>query len=80
MKNCTISGMLRKTATYAAPAPAAHRFGSVRNTPKKDPAMKASTHAQSDTVIVTQKPEISQPRYVVGSPVDTGLNRMPQFQ
>ena len=34
--------------------------------------MSAMTQAASDTVTVTRMPESSHPRYVVGSPVDTG--------
>src|ERR1700749_240480 len=62
MKNCTISGMLRKIATYTVPIPDAHLFGTVRTTPKSDPTSSAITHADSDTVIVTQRPENNQPR------------------
>jgi len=38
------------------------RFGTVRKMPNNEPTTSAITQAASDTVIVTQKPEISQPR------------------
>ncbi|CAE6851001.1 hypothetical protein LMG22931_07694 [Paraburkholderia nemoris] len=42
--------------------PDAHLFGTVRSTPNNEPTISAITHADSDTVIVTQRPEMSQPR------------------
>ena len=62
MRNCTISGMFRKIDTYSVPSADNHLFGTVRSTPNSEPTISTITHATSDTLIVTQNPDISQPR------------------
>lgn len=61
-KNCTISGIFRKIDTYSVPIADRRRSCTVRSTPNSEPTISAITQAASETLIVTQKPDSSQPR------------------